>query len=153
MKRITLRKSDIRELNNKISEAYGADDFLNRKDKIELIDDHIISHNNEPIFFYHESRLAPALKLLLKHGFPIKKVTVDMGAVKFVTSGADIMRPGIINFDPEIKDGDFIAIIDENNKKPLAIGKMMFSRQEAESMASGKIIKNIHHVGDELWRQ
>ncbi|MFC1752931.1 DUF1947 domain-containing protein [Thermoproteota archaeon] len=153
MKKITLRKSDIRDVNKKIEDTYGVEDFFSKKDKIELVDEDIILHNDIPAFFYHEGKISPTLKLLLKHEFPIKKVTVDMGAVKFVVSGADIMRPGITDFGKDIEKDDLVAIVDQNNHKPMAIGQMLFSGAEAEAMTSGKVVKSVHYVGDALWTQ
>ena len=82
----------------------------------------------------------------------LKKITVDMGAVKFVVNGADIMRPGIVEIEEGILKDEFVAVIDKNNQKPLAVGIALFSSEEMKSMTSGKVIKNIHYVGDELWR-
>ena len=43
-------------------------------------------------------------------------------------------------------------IIDVNNKKPLAVGIALLNSEEMRSATGGKVIKNIHFVGDELWR-
>ena len=75
-----------------------------------------------------------------------------MGAVRFVVNGADIMRPGIVEIQAGIEKDDFVAVVDKNNKKPLAVGIALYSSEEMRVMASGKVIKNIHYVGDELWR-
>lgn len=74
-----------------------------------------------------------------------------MGAIKFVTSGADIMRPGIVELEEGISKDEIICIIDENNKKPLAIGITLMSGEEIQQATSGKVIKNLHYVGDRLW--
>ena len=78
-------------------------------------------------------------------------VTVDMGAVKFVVNGADIMRPGIVDIGT-FDSGEFIVIIDVNNKMPLAVGIANMDSSEMESVSSGKVVKNIHYVGDEIWK-
>jgi PUA domain protein len=75
-----------------------------------------------------------------------------MGAVKFIINGADIMRPGIKELDQTITKDDFVAIIDINNKKPIAIGLALYSSSKIQTMTTGKVIKNIHYVGDELWK-
>ncbi|MBN2422684.1 DUF1947 domain-containing protein [Candidatus Woesearchaeota archaeon] len=145
-----LKNKEIRELITKIEDEFGINDLLNKRDKVELVDDKYILVNNKPLFFYHENKLVPLLKLILKNNL-LKKITVDMGAVKFVVKGADIMRPGIVEVDDEIKKGQIISIIDQNNKKPLAIGIALFSSEEIRNLDSGKIIKNLHWVGDEIW--
>jgi PUA domain protein len=84
---------------------------------------------------------------------PTKRyVTVDMGAVKFVYNGADVMAPGIVEADPGIAVGDFVWVRDERNRQPLAIGEALMTGTEMNVSEKGKSIKSIHHVGDELWK-
>jgi len=125
---------------------------LSKKDKVELWEDEkkIITINDTPSFFYYGNRPVPTLKYLQEHEI-LKKITVDMGAIKFVVNGADIMRPGITEIAEEIINNDFVVIIDANNHKPLAVGIALFSSEEMQAKNSGKVIKNIHYVGDELW--
>ena len=75
-----------------------------------------------------------------------------MGAVKFVINGADIMRPGITEIEDGINENDFIVIVDVNNQKSLAVGIALLNSEEMRSSTSGKVIKNIHYVGDEIWK-
>lgn len=77
-------------------------------------------------------------------------VTVDMGAIKFVTNGADVMTPGIVEADPALQPGDWCWIRDERNKQPLAIGKALMPGS-AMVRGKGKAVKSVHHVGDKLW--
>ena len=79
-----------------------------------------------------------------------RSVVVDMGAIKFVSEGADIMCPGIIDADQEIQKGDLVIISDEVHNKPLAIGKAIISGEEMMG-EKGKAVKSLHHVGDKLW--
>jgi PUA domain protein len=78
-------------------------------------------------------------------------VTVDTGAIPFITNGADIMRPGIVNYDPKLNVGEYVVIIEEKYGKALAIGQTLCSGPELSSKKNGKCVKNIHYVGDELW--
>lgn len=150
MKRKRLSKKDIKELNRTIEEKFNIADFADKKDKIELLDDNIISINEEPSFFYDSNMLIPTLKLIMKRDF-LKKVIVDMPAVPFMVKGADVMRPGIKEFE-EFSKGDIVVIVDETHKKPLAIGQALFSSLEFKNMEKGKVIKNLHYVGDQTWR-
>ena len=148
-----LNKSIIKELNSEIESLYSVPDMLGKKDKVETFEDgkkKLVLLNDGPVFFYHEGKLVPCLKLLLKNDF-LKKVTVDMGAVKFVAGGADIMRPGITAVEDGINEGDAVSIIDEKNSKELAVGITMFSGEELMCMDSGKVIKTVHFVGDKVW--
>ena len=148
MKRTQLRSKDI----SKELEHFKIE--ISKKDQVELVEDEhkIILLNKKPAFFYHQEKLVPTLKFLQENNC-LKKITVDMGAVKFVVNGADVMRPGIVEIEEGISKEDFVAVIDKNNKKPLAVGIALYSSEEMKSMNSGKVIKNIHYVGDELWKR
>ncbi len=124
--------------------------ILTKKDTVAA-DEKVVYINNEPCFFYYENQLYPTLKYLLQHTI-LKTVTVDMGAVRFVVNGADIMRPGIVAIDENIEKNEAVIIIDQNNKKPLAVGITLFSSEEMQKVSSGKVIKNIHYVGDDVWK-
>ncbi len=126
---------------------------LTKKDSaIKFSDKNItmIMINKEPAFFHYGEEVVPTLKYLLK-AMILPTVTVDMGAVKFVVNGADIMRPGIVDIGT-FDSGEFIVIIDVNNKMPLAVGIANMDSSEMESVSSGKVVKNIHYVGDEIWK-
>lgn len=84
---------------------------------------------------------------------PTKRfVTVDMGAVPFITNGADCMGPGIVEADPAIAAGDLVWIRDMRNNMPLAVGISERSGTELAEKKPGKAIKSIHNVGDKLWK-
>ena len=90
--------------------------------------------------------------ILLKYKPGKRAVTVDMGAVPYVTNGADVMGPGITEADPEIAEGDMVWIRDARNGAPLAIGVALRSGEALASKEPGKAIKTIHYVGDKLWK-
>jgi len=145
MKRKQLRVKDAK----KLLEQYNPE--LSQKDKIELLDDKLFVINNLVSFFYYEKKLAPTLRYLLVHPDKLKKIVVDMGAIKFLVGGADIMRPGIVKIADDINKDDFIAAFDEKNDKPIIIGIALFNAKEMQEKTSGKVIKNIHYIGDKLW--
>ncbi len=151
MKRQHLSNKEIKQLNQQLLEFYHLDNFLNKKDKIELIEDEhrLVVVNNEFHFFYLQEKPIPTLKLIIKNNF-LPKVIIDMPAVKFIANGADVMRPGIKEID-NIKKDQIIVIVDETHQKPLAIGEALFSSEEMKNLDSGKVIKNLHHVGDKIW--
>jgi PUA-domain protein len=126
---------------------------LSKKDKIELLEDKqkLLIINDVPAFFCYGEQWLPTLRYL-QHYAVLKKIVVDMGAIKFVINGADIMRPGVTAINDGVSKGECIVVVDENNGKPLAVGEALFSSDEMKSMKAGKVIKNIHYVGDELWK-
>jgi len=77
-------------------------------------------------------------------------VIVDMGAVKFMCKGANLMRPGIKKFTEFEKD-NLVCIIEESQHKFLAVGKAMVSSSELEDMEKGEVIKNMHYISDKFW--
>jgi PUA domain protein len=78
-------------------------------------------------------------------------VTVDMGAVRFIHNGADVMSPGIVDADESITPGDFVVVIDERHKKPLGIGTALLTGTEMIHETKGKAVRIVHHVGDKIW--
>jgi predicted RNA-binding protein (TIGR00451 family) len=62
------------------------------------------------------------------------------------------MRPGITKIDPQIKKGELVKIVDERNNRALAVGKSMFNAAEMEAKSSGKVIKNLHTIKDNIWQ-
>ena len=77
-------------------------------------------------------------------------VTVDMGAVKFVCKGANVMRPGIIKFS-DFESGEIVCVIEESQNKFLAVGKAEMSSKEAQDANKGEVIKNMHYISDGFW--
>lgn len=151
MKREQLSKKDLKELIGQL-ESRGIVCTFSKKDKAEKIDNKILAVNGEPDYFFHEGKIYPSLKLILREGADrFKKISVDEGAVKFVIKGADVMRPGVVDIDEGISVGDFIVITDCNHGKPLAEGISLYDSDEMRTLEKGKIVKNIHHVGDALW--
>ena len=121
---------------------------------IELIEDgnlKVVFINKKPAFFYYEEKLLPTLQLLQTTSL-LKKIVVDMGAIKFIVGGADVMRPGIVSFDEAIVKDDVVVIVDQNHQKPLAVGIALFSAVDLKTLNKGKMIKTLHYVGDEIWK-
>ena len=77
-------------------------------------------------------------------------VMVDMGAVKFMCKGANVMRPGIKKYSEFQKDS-IVCIIEESHHKFLAVGKTLVSSDEMSNMEKGEVIKNLHYISDKFW--
>jgi len=118
-------------------------------------DTNVIIFNKKIKFFYFNNKIIPSLVALLENPNIIehmKKVVVDLGALNSIINGADVMRPGIIEYDENINKDDIVVIVEEKNKKPIAIGKVLYSSEEIKNLGSGKTIKNIHCLGDNFCR-
>lgn len=94
--------------------------------------------------------LLPFLTALEKFNLPLPRVIVDLGAVKPIASGADVMGPGVKEVEGSFKEGDLVAVVDEKFRAVIAVGRAL--RPSSEARERGKTIKNIHHAGDPLWR-
>jgi len=77
-------------------------------------------------------------------------VIVDMGAVKFMCKGANVMRPGIKKYSEFQKDS-IVCIVEESHHKFLAVGKTLISSNEMSNMEKGEVIKNLHYISDKFW--
>ncbi|MGI5992966.1 MAG: RNA-binding protein [Methanosarcina sp.] len=152
--RIQLRKSVKNKMLKDLLSTFGEEmSGLEDKtlEKIALEEYSLILVDGKPLLFEIEGRLFPTVRGALEMGLQRRVVTVDKGAIRFVSKGADIMAPGIVAADPEIKEGDLVIIVEETHRKPLAIGKALMIGAEMVEATSGKAIKSITHVGDKLW--
>ena len=152
--RVQLRKSVKNKMLKDLISTFGEEmSGLEDKplEKIALEEYSLILVDGKPLLFEIEGRLFPTVRGALEMELQKRVVTVDKGAIRFVSKGADIMAPGIVAADPEIKEGDFVIIVEETHRKPLAIGKALMIGAEMVEATSGKAIKSITHVGDKLW--
>jgi PUA domain protein len=73
-----------------------------------------------------------------------------MGAVKFMCDGANVMRPGIRSFT-EFEKGQIVCVVEESQKKFLAVGRALVSSSELQAMTKGVAIENLHYISDKYW--
>jgi PUA-domain protein len=148
-----LRKSQKKEMINTISNVLEDADTVIGKKRIELAqteDYELILVDGKPLFFITDGKLFFTVRGALELQPQKRQVIVDAGAVSFIIKGADIMRPGIVSADHDIKEGDMVIIVEQTHDKPLAIGRALVSGEEMIG-DSGKVIKTIHYVGDRMW--
>ncbi|HUX99415.1 MAG TPA: RNA-binding protein [Candidatus Deferrimicrobium sp.] len=151
-----IKTGDIKKFQTKIEQYYPNSQNLFGKDcKMESghLEDGTTFYfiDGELSFIEKDDHIFPFLKLLLKNLIQLPKITVDMGAVPYIAKGADVMLPGIVATDQSIKKDDYIVIVDEKHNKPLAIGIVLVDKIEPSKEEKGRVIKNIHYVGDKLW--
>lgn len=108
--------------------------------------------NNKPILAIVNNTLLPTL--LFEEALRLlPKIVVNMGAVPHICNGADVMAPGVVRIEGEYKTNNYVFIVDERHSKPLALVIALIDSQTASTTQHGKIAKNIHYVGDNLWNQ
>lgn len=150
-KRYYLKKKKLREVQEKLGD-YA--EVIGAKSKVEIIETDlpdILLVDGEPLVMMLDGEPLPTVKGALKMDIKSSYVVVDMGAVKFVAKGADVMSPGIVDADPSIEEGDLVVIIEESHKKPLAVGRSLISGAEMVENREGKAVKSLHYIGDDIW--
>jgi len=158
-----IKSSEIKALKDEILKRYDqnfVDSLFPKKSRIEVIitehSDILYAINNElKLWKSKEHGFIPVLTQLINKKIRLRKVVVDMGAIKYITlSGADIMRPGITKIDPLIQKGEIIEVVDETHDRSLVVGKALYNGKEMESLKSGKVIQNLHTINksDYIWK-
>jgi PUA domain protein len=145
-----ISKSETTALLKTVSERWGIELPKMKNVKVhQILDDaQIITGNGIKILKVDDDYLPFLSETEMLEKFPT--VTVDMGAVKFMCKGANLMRPGIKEFTEFEKD-KLVCIVEESQHKFLAVGKSMVSSSELENMDKGEVIKNIHYISDKFW--
>ncbi|MBS3815062.1 MAG: DUF1947 domain-containing protein [Hadesarchaea archaeon] len=147
-----LRDSKVRELSKKLGEKFRGNirEVLGENPEIAELEEgiRVILADGNPVFFKSEEKYIPTLSTA--NSLSLKRITVDMGAVSHISDGADVMGPGVVEFNDDIKKGEIIGVDDEKNHKIIAIGKSLESGNDLKK-DEGKVVKNIHYVGDKFW--
>ena len=106
--------------------------------------------DGEIFFFRHEGIIYPTLRSKIVENLPT--VIVDMGAIPYICKGADVMAPGIKEMPVNFSEGDLVVVRDIKHRKALAVGKALKSSIQIEASKNGKVIQNLHYVGDKIWQ-
>jgi PUA domain protein len=149
-----LKDKEVKQLLKDFIQRYSsAEQVLKSASDLEelLVEDgSIIFADQRPLILRTQTGLLPSLKFKeVINSLP--KVVVDMGAVPHVVNGAQIMRPGIREVKGDFGKGDLIVIVDEKFGKAIALGLADMDSGVMKSMSKGKVITNVHYVGDTLW--
>jgi PUA domain protein len=148
-----LKSKDIRKFLSELQDVFSGN-FFDERSSVEtgnLGDYEIVLVDGEPCFVYYNGKIIFTLHGVNKFKPRERFVVVDMGAVRFVTSGAAVMAPGIIDADKDIVKNDQVWICDETHHKPLAVGIAIMSGEQMINEKKGKAVTVIHYVGDPLW--
>ena len=150
MKSNLISKSETVTLLKTVSEKWGMEFPKIKNLKVhEIADDaQIIMGQGMKILKINDEYLPFLSETQMLEKFP--HVTVDMGAVKFMCKGANVMRPGIKTHD-EFEKEKIVCIVEESQHKFLAVGKSLVSSAELENMEKGEVIKNMHYISDKFW--
>jgi PUA-domain protein len=153
-KRHRLRQKEISTLAEAIDGALGTKSFTS-DDVVDMAEGpgyEVIYVNGKILAFLVEGVPFLTVRGLLAYPATRRFVTVDMGAVRFVYNGADVMGPGIVDADQTIETGNLVWVRDVKNSRPLAVGRALMDAAAMRSKEKGKAIASILHVGDKLWQ-
>ncbi|MCD6301565.1 MAG: DUF1947 domain-containing protein [Staphylothermus sp.] len=152
-----LSKKEKKKLFEELKRIYPNISF-SKSDEVEVFEEknypEIIIINGTPTFFRYENLWLPHLKYLLKTGdLFLPKIVIDMGAAKAMLRGADLMAPGIRRVEGVFKEGEPVVCVEEKYGKPVMVGIALVESEKIVSgeIKRGKVVKNIHYVGDKIW--
>ena len=150
MKTNLLSKTETADVLNQISRKWNREIPKIKNIKVHYVDENsqILVSDNFKILRLGEEFIPFLDESKLLESFP--NVTVDMGAVKFMCNGANVMRPGIKNHTEFSKD-EIVCIVEESQHKFLAVGKSLIDSSEMDQMTKGEVLKNLHYVSDKYW--
>jgi PUA-domain protein len=153
-RRKRMRSKEIKVFSSDLEEILGVPVFKENDpvDMAESSEFNVLFVGNDILGIVYDGKPFLTVRGLMKYRPEKKFVTIDMGAVPFITNGADCMGPGITDADPSISEGDLVWIRDSKNKVPLAVGISERSGAELAEKKPGKAIKSLHYVGDKLWK-
>ncbi len=152
--RARLRRKEIDDLAARLKGLLGAQTMFTPEDPMELAegaDRTFLLLHNEIVGVVEGDRAFLTPRGLLKWPATKRYITVDMGAVRFVTNGADVMGPGITDADPDLKADDWAWVREERHGKPLAVGIAMNEASVLKAKTKGKQVRTLFYVGDKVW--
>ena len=150
---IPLSNKEKRKLFVDMLNLYSIDlrNMFKKEQIFKLEKEKVLVAGNKPIVFYKDNIPYPTLQLLvLVEDFDIPYVIVDEGAKPHILNGADIFRPGVVEYDEKVTKDKAVIVVSED-KKLLCIGKSLYNGSELKNISKGKIILNLHYYGDKIF--
>jgi PUA domain protein len=147
-----LRDDAIAEIEDGLAAPLGVELAADTYEEVEFEDSdrEVVLVDGDPLVLRIDGEPFLTVRGLNAHTPERRVVTVDAGAVSFVSDGADVMRPGITAADETIAEDDLVAINEESHAKFLGVGRAL--TDGADMLGDqGKVVTSIHHVGDDLF--
>ncbi|MFX1566311.1 MAG: PUA domain-containing protein [Promethearchaeota archaeon] len=159
--RTQLRTKELRQLLEKLEEQPSLihrvlRDSSSRKVSVErfILEDksQLYFVDGELWLFTLQTQLIPGLPALIADNVQLPQVVVDMGAVPHIANGADVMAPGIVSVNNQLEVGNLSVVIDQKNRVPIAVGRMLLSPEGILASKKGRALETLHYVGDQVWK-
>ncbi len=147
-----LRSDAVQEIREALADQLGVDLEADSFEKVELEggDWEVVLVDGGPLVCYFSGDPFLTVKGANQHPPEKRTVTVDAGAVQFVSDGADVMRPGIVAADEAVAEGNLVVIDEESHGKVLAVGRALVDGDDMVG-EEGRVVESMHHVGDDLF--
>jgi PUA-domain protein len=147
-----LRSDEIDELAASLADHLGIELDGDDYERVEFtdVDREVVLVDGEPLVASFDGDLFLTVRGANEYPPENHVVTVDSGAISFVSDGANVMRPGIVEATDDIEPGDLVVVVEETHGKALAVAR---ADTDGDDMVgdSGKVLENLHHVGDDLY--
>ncbi|TYT62539.1 RNA-binding protein [Natrialba swarupiae] len=147
-----LRSDAVSDIEETLAEQLGVSPEGDAYERVEFEDTdwEVILIDGEPQVAYFDEEPFLTVRGANAYEPDHRVVTVDAGAISFVSDGADVMRPGITEATDDISPDDLVVIAEESHGKVLAVGR---ARVDGSEMVGeeGKVVDSLHHVGDDLY--
>ncbi|PSP92124.1 RNA-binding protein [Halobacteriales archaeon QS_1_68_44] len=147
-----LRSDEIDELAASLADRLGVELDGDDYERVEFtdVDREVVLVDGEPLVASFDGNLFLTVRGANEYPPQNHVVTVDSGAISFVSDGANVMRPGIVEATDDIELGDLVVVIEAQHGKALAVGR---AETLGDNMVgdSGKVVESLHHVGDDLY--
>ena len=148
-----LRKSEIKPLLQEISKFRNSLEFDEKRTRTEVIEienQMLVLFDGRPLLFKVETALVPTL-FFDSYVSSSPKIVVDKGAIPHICNGADIMAPGVRGLEGTFSSGGFVVVVDENYRKPIAVGRALYDSGTLSTIERGAVVKTLHYVGDPIY--
>ncbi|MBD3229590.1 MAG: phosphoadenosine phosphosulfate reductase family protein [Candidatus Lokiarchaeota archaeon] len=149
-------------LKNEIDSTYGNHTssifdrkiiLFNRAPYLDILDEVIIDgkvigklrFNPKLLKWQFNPTIEGAIRIYSVHNKYPKWIIVDDGAEPYIRKGANVLAPGIVNYDQKIEIGDFIFVLNQR-KDLLGIAKSRYSAKNIGDIKKGEIAKSYQYI-------
>lgn len=152
-----LSKSERRRLAERLKAALpAASELVECAKLVELarlrgLDADVVIIDGVPAVVVREDEVYLTLLAAYRLNVRLPTVIVNMGAVPHILNGADVMAPGIVDFE-EFKVGGVVYVADVEKRRVFAVGAALVDSESLGAMKRGKVVRTLHYAGDKLWR-
>ncbi|KAF4568396.1 hypothetical protein EYR40_010196 [Pleurotus pulmonarius] len=167
-----LRGSDRRKLRQKVVQAYQISTeegdllvpeglqsvkFLTHLEEPGTA--YLAPDGRDPLWFSvgkDSDELIPTVYTMWKHPALLPWISTPAAVIPKLIGGADLMIPGVVQWSPDIAEGQLVAIVQYTSGEskrgyPLAVGHMSVSGEILQQDGKGKAVYVKHTWKDTLW--